>query len=343
MMKALSIDRPGSVSFTERTASLPGPGEVEVRIDFIGYCGSDLNSFRGKNPLVAYPRVPGHEISGTIASLGASGTSHLAPGQRVTVLPYFNCGHCRACRIGRPNACLNNQTLGVQREGALTERVCLPVGKVIPVEGIPARDVTLIEPLAVGFHAARRAEVTSEDLVVVLGCGVIGLGAALGVLNRGGTVIAVDLSAQKLETAKRLGIQHVIDASQEDVSARIAALTNNEGAPVVIEAVGAEETFRQAVDFAAQCGRVAYVGYAKNPVAYETRFFVMKEIDIRGSRGAELRDFHDVIAYLRAHPTIANLIVTRVAPLAEAAQAMIDWDADPGAYTKILIDVGDRS
>ncbi|MGO4676612.1 zinc-binding alcohol dehydrogenase family protein [Bosea sp. 2YAB26] len=342
-MKALSIDRPGSVSFTKRTASLPGPAEVEVRIDFIGYCGSDLNSFRGRNPLVAYPRGPGHEISGTIASLGASGTGQLVAGQRVTVLPYFNCGQCRACRLKRPNACLKNETLGVQREGALTERICLPVSKVIPVEGIPARDATLIEPLAVGFHAVRRAEVTSEDLVVVLGCGVIGLGAALGVLDRGGTVVAVDLSAKKLVTARRLGVQHVVDASREDVATRVAELTGGEGAPVVIEAVGAEETFRQAVEFTAQCGRVAYVGYAKNPVAYETRFFVMKEIDIRGSRGAELLDFHDVIAYLRANPTIGDVLVTRVVPLSEAAQAMIDWDADPGAYTKILIDVGDRS
>lgn len=342
-MRALSIDAPGALSFTEKAEALPRPGEVEVEIDFIGYCGSDLNSFRGKNPMVAYPRVPGHEISGRIRTLGASATGDLRPGQRVTVLPYFNCGHCRACRLQRPNACLNNQTLGVQREGALTERICLPVAKVIPVDGIPARDVTLIEPLAVGFHAARRAEVTAEDLVVVLGCGVIGLGAAVGVLDRGGSVIAVDLSAKKLETARRLGVQHTIDASREDVAARIADLTGEDGAAVVIEAVGAEETFRQAVDIAAQCARIAYVGYAKNPVAYETRFFVMKEIDIRGSRGAQLCDFEDVIAYLQRHPEVGDLVVTRVAPLAQAAQAMIDWDTEPGAYTKILIDVGDRS
>ncbi|RYE59038.1 MAG: sorbitol dehydrogenase, partial [Hyphomicrobiales bacterium] len=113
-MQALTILRPGEATLTEKPVPTPGPGEVAIDLAFVGYCGSDLTSYRGLNPLVSYPRVPGHEISGTIVELGA-GVEHLAPGTAVTVLPYFNCGTCRACRSGRPNACPNNQTMGVQR------------------------------------------------------------------------------------------------------------------------------------------------------------------------------------------------------------------------------------
>lgn len=337
-MKALAIRIPGELAFLEAPERAPGEGEAGLAVDFIGYCGSDLNSYRGLNPLVSFPRVPGHEISARVAALGP-GVDGLAVGQRVTVYPYFNCGTCRACRIGRANACLNNQTMGVQREGALVERVCLPVGKIVPLEGVSARDAALVEPLSVGFHAVRRGAATSGETVVVLGSGVIGLGATLGALHAGARVIAVDLSAQKLEVARKLGAAHGIDASKEDVAARVAELTGGEGAELVIEAVGTERTFRQSIDLAAQCGRVVYVGYAKNPVSYETRFFVQKEIDIRGSRNAERRDFDEVAAYLRAHPEAGDLIVTRIAPMAEAAQAMRDWDARPGDYTKIMIDV----
>ncbi|CAH1665489.1 zinc-binding alcohol dehydrogenase family protein [Chelatococcus asaccharovorans] len=338
-MKALSIDQPGALSFTALPWRPAGSGEIGIRIAYIGYCGSDLNSYRGKNPLVKYPRVPGHEISGVIETIGADVPEHFHVGQQVCVLPYFNCGTCNACRMGRPNACKHNETLGVQREGALTEFIAVPHGKVIPVDGLALRDLALIEPLAVGFHAVRRAEVAEGERVVVLGCGVIGLGAVLGAVTRGARVIAVDLAASKLAQAKALGAEDVIDASQIDVGDAVRALTGDDGPQVVIEAVGAEQTFTQSIDIVASCGRVVYVGYAKNPVTYETRFFLMKEIDIRGSRGAQLADFGDVITALKQRPEIGDLVVSRVAPFSEAADAMRAWDADPGAFTKILIDM----
>lgn len=338
-MKALRIDEPGKLSFCDLAKPAPGPGEVGVRIAYIGYCGSDLNSYRGLNPLVSFPRTPGHEIAGEIASLGADAPAHLRVGQSVTILPYFNCKRCNACRMGRPNACKNNETMGVQREGALTEFVCVPHEKIIPVDQMRLRDLALIEPLAVGFHAVRRAEIRAGERVVVLGCGVIGLGALLGALNQGAEVLMVDVSAAKLERARKLGAAAVVDASREDVAAAVARFGEEDGPQVVIEAVGATQTFQQAVDLVASCGRVVYVGYAKEKVAYETRFFLMKEIDIRGSRGSTRADFDDVIAYLRAHPHASDIIISRIAPFGEADKAMTDWNADPGAFTKILIQV----
>jgi 2-desacetyl-2-hydroxyethyl bacteriochlorophyllide A dehydrogenase len=338
-MRAISIDAPGRMSIVQIDAPRPGAGEVAVDLAYVGYCGSDLTSFRGLNPLVSYPRVPGHEISGTVAELG-KGVSDLATGQAVTILPYFNCGSCVACRSGRPNACCNNQTMGVQREGAMTSRVVVPRSKVIPVEGLPARDIALIEPCAVGFHAVDRASVSSGETVAILGCGMIGLGVLLGAVRRGARVIAVDLSERKLAVGRRLGASATILAGEEDVLAEMLRLTNGDGPQVVIEAVGADATFRQAIDIVAPCGRVVYVGYAKAPVTYDTKQFLLKEIDIRGSRGSTRADFEEVIDELGKRPEAGEEIVSRVVPFTEGPAAMERWHTDPGGAIKILIEMG---
>ncbi|HTM76593.1 MAG TPA: zinc-binding alcohol dehydrogenase family protein [Devosia sp.] len=337
-MKALSIDRPGTISTVDIAVPVPGPGEVLISVAYVGYCGSDLTSYRGLNPLVSYPRVPGHEIAGEVAGLGPE-VSGLNVGQAVTVLPYFNCGICNACRMGLTNACKHNQTMGVQREGAMTGKVVVPAGQVIPVDGMAQRDLALIEPCAVGFHAVRRARISAGETVVVLGCGMIGLGVILGAIRLGAKVIAVDLSAAKLAVAAKLGASATIDASSSDVLAEVRQLTGDDGPAVVIEAVGADVTFRQAIDLVGSCGRVVYVGYAKAPVSYDTKQFLLKEIDILGSRGAQRADFDAVIECLKARPGVGDLIVSKVVSLDEAGAAMTAWDADPGGFTKILIDV----
>lgn len=338
-MRTLCIDAPLQLSYGEMARPSPGPGEALVAISHIGYCGTDLNSYRGLNPLVTYPRVPGHEIAGVLKALGPGAPDGVRVGQRVTVLPYFNCKRCNACRMGRPNACKNNQTLGVQREGVLTEFACLPYEKIIPVDDLPLRTLALVEPIAVGFHGVRRADVAKGEKVVVLGAGVIGLGALIGAVEAGAEVLIVDLAERKLERARALGAAATVDASKENVAAAVARWAGEDGPQIVIEAVGAGETFTQAVDLVASCGRVVYVGYAKGKVAYETRFFLMKEMDIRGSRGSTIGDFHDVIAVLRRRPEIADIIVTRLASFDDALVAMTDWHADPGAFTKVMIEV----
>jgi threonine dehydrogenase-like Zn-dependent dehydrogenase len=211
----------------------------------------------------------------------------------------------------------------------------VPAAKVIAVEGLKQRDLALVEPCAVGFHAVHRAELKAGETVVVLGCGMIGLGVILGALRQGARVIAVDLSDAKLDIAKKLGAHEVINASS-DVKTRVAELAG-EGPDVVVEAVGAEATFLLAVDLVATAGRVIYIGYAKAPIAYETKVFITKELDIRGSRNAMRSDFDDVIDELRKRPDAGDLIVTRTATLAEAADALADWHARPGGFTKILV------
>lgn len=338
-MFAVCITSPGDISLVELPTPKPASDEIRIALSHVGYCGSDLSSFKGSNPLVSYPRVPGHELSGTIDMLGATVPNAFSIGQRVTVLPYFNCGNCFACRNGKPNACIANQTMGVQREGAMAEFACVHHAHVLPVEDLEPHELALIEPLAISFHAVGRGVPRPQEWVAVLGVGMIGLGIQLAAIAAGARVVAIDLSVKKLDLAHALGATAVIDASQVDVIAALMAITGEDGASLVFEAAGSPITFRSAIDMVSQTARVVYVGYTATPVEYETRKFVTKEINILGSRGATRADFTAATEYLRNNRRVAKAIVSKTVPLAEAPTAMREWMADPSSITKIIVSI----
>jgi threonine dehydrogenase-like Zn-dependent dehydrogenase len=337
-MKALMIESEGVSRLADVPARGVGPGEVLVKVRHVGLCGSDLNTFRGLNPLVELPRIPGHEIGGEIAAVGPGVPPAYAVGRRVVVMPYTSCGQCSSCRKGRTNACRYNRTLGVQQDGGLAEEIVLPHGKLILNETVAPRYLALVEPLSVGFHAVERGRVAAGDTVAVIGCGMIGMGAVIGAAQRGARVIAIDVNAQKAAYAGRFGATVGIDAGTRDVRARIDELTGGDGADVVIEAVGLPVTFTQAIDLAAYAGRVVYVGYSKAPVTYETRFFNLKELDIMGSRNATTTDFEAVIAYLETLGADAEGLISRVFPFAEAGDALPFWAGNPDTL-KVMVEV----
>lgn len=339
-MRALFITAPGKTEIREIPRPLPCADEVLLRVRLVGYCGSDLNTFRGKNPLVSLPRIPGHEIAATLEQAGPGVPAELKPGLNVTLSPYTNCGTCPSCRRSRPNACQFNQTLGVQRDGALTEFIVAPWRKLYRSDKLSLRELALVEPLTVGFHAAERGRVEAQDLVAVLGCGAIGLGAIAGAANRGAAVIAVDIDDAKLDLARRAGARHVLNSSREDLHERLQALAPG-GPDVIVEAIGLPQTFRAAVEEVSFTGRVVYIGYAKEPVSYETRVFVQKELDILGSRNA-LGDFAAVIRMLERGGFPVDAMVTKSVPLAQAGEALAEWDRNPAAVTKILVDLSYR-
>jgi len=337
-VKALLIESEGVSRFTDVARPQLGEGDVRIAVRHVGICGSDLNTFRGLNPLVELPRIPGHEIGGEIIETGAGVSSAYQPGQRVIVLPYTSCGTCSSCRKGRVNACRYNRTLGVQQDGGLAEEIVLPAEKMILNETLDPRFLALVEPLSVGFHAVARGRVSSSDRIVVLGCGMIGMGVVIGAVARGAEVIAVDLSAEKTALAKQFGARHTIDAGTEDVAARIVELTDDQGVDVAFEAVGLPETFRQAIDLAGFCGRVVYVGYAKAPVTYQTQMFNLKELDIMGSRNATRSDFDAVIAYLETIGDRAASLISKVIPFAEAEGALPFWDKNRDVL-KVIVEI----
>lgn len=339
-MKALFINAAGSTAYGEAPMPVPQPGEVLLSVKRLGYCGSDLNTFRGANPLVTYPRIPGHEIGAVIAEVTAGVPDTFKPGMEVTVVPYTTCGKCTSCRSGRVNACRHNQTLGVQRDGAFTEFITVPWQKLVRSGSLSLVEHTLVEPLSVGFHAVERGRVAAADTVLVFGCGMIGLGAIAGAaLLRGARVVAVDVDDTKLAMARKAGAAETINSKTENLHDKLQALTHGDGPNVAIEAVGLPATFRAAVDEVCFAGRVVYIGYAKEAVSYETKYFVMKELDIMGSRNATAQNFADVVRVLESRRYPVAETITRTVPFNEAGAALADWAANPGRITKIHVEV----
>ena len=337
-MKAIQITAPSEMKVVDIEKPVLNPGEVLVKIKYVGFCGSDLNTFLGRNPMVKLHVIPGHEVGAVIEATGEGVPASLKPGMNVTVNPYTNCGKCASCRNGRVNACEHNETLGVQRNGAMCEYVVLPWTKVIPAANISPRDCALIEPMSVGFHAVSRAQVTDIDTVMVIGCGMIGIGAIIRAALRGATVIAVDLDDEKLELAKRVGAHHTINSKAENVYERLLEITEGLGPDVVIEAVGSPATYIMAIDEVGFTGRVVCIGYAKTEIAFQTKYFVQKELDIRGSRNALPADFRAVIRYMEQETCPKDELISKIAKPETALKAMQEWAAAPGKVFRILVE-----
>ena len=338
-MKALQIVSAGNVRLVELEAPVPSSGEVLIRMVYVGFCGSDLNTFRGANAMAKPDVIPGHEIAAEIVSVGEGVPEEFKPGMRVTVDPYTNCGHCPSCRNFRPNACQHNETLGVQRDGAMREYICLPWQKIIPVGELGFKETALVEPMSVGFHAVSRAQVTDVDTVMVIGCGMVGLGAIVRASLRGATVIAADIDDGKLGIARSMGASFSVNTRSEDVHTRLQEITGGAGPDVVIEAVGSPVTYRMAVDEVAFTGRVTCIGYSKDDVCFTTKLFVQKELDIRGSRNALPDDFRAVIRYMEQGNCPVDTLVSDVVGFDGAQAALERWNSNPGAVFRILLEL----
>jgi len=340
-MKALLINKPGSIEVVDREKPKPGRNEVLIRLKYVGFCGSDLNTYLGKNPMVHYPRIPGHEISGEIVKMGINVPEGFSASDPVTIVPYTNCGRCPACRRNRACACQFNQTLGIQRDGAMQEYLAMPWQKVVKAPLLNALELAMVEPLTVGFHAIERGMVTGSDTVAVFGCGMVGTGAITGAARRGARVIAVDIDDHKLDLASDLGAHHTINFLSKNLHDELSKLTNGEGPDVIIEAAGNPLTYQAAINEVAFTGRILCIGYTGQEVSLATKLFVQKELDILGSRNATNDDFLAVISYLgNGTFPLEKMITMKIRPEA-AKDAINTWAEDPGKVMKILLNLNE--
>ena len=338
-MKALFLTQVGKSEVFEIDKPIPKSGEVLLKVEMVGFCGGDMNGFKGLFPLQEYPNILGHEVGAVIEELGEDVPSHLRIGSKVTLYPYLACGTCVACRKGRPNACKTNKTMGVRRPGAMTRFVCAPWQDLFVSDQLSVRELALAEPLTVGFHAVARGRVDSQDIVAVLGCGIVGLGAVAAAVNRHATVIAIDLDDAKLAIARKIGVANTINPSKENLHQRLQEITNGDGPDVIIEAVGSPSTYRSAVEEVAFLGRVVCIGYAKAPVEFNTSLFVQKEIEILGSRNCVGKsDFPEVLSYLEAKKFPVDDVISKVISIDEAPETLKSWAENPQGIIKIMID-----
>ena len=339
-MRAIVINEPGSVTLREMPMPVRGEGEALLRLLYGGICGSDLGSYRGANAYVSYPRVPGHEFSAEIVEIDDNDAG-LKPGMIVTCNPYFNCGTCYSCQRGLVNACTDNQTMGVQREGAFAEYITMPVARIYDGKGLPARTLAMIEPFCISHHGVSRANVQKGERVLVVGAGTIGVLAAVSAKAKGAEVTICDVAPDKLAYAyETFGLDHkLLSDTKENFDAGVHALTDGNGFDVTIEAVGLPQTFQNCIDAACFGGRVVLIGVSKQNI--DDFFFTIiqkKELNVYGSRNAMQSDFLELIELVKAGGVNLDKIITNEYALSDAPKAFEDFAANAGKMLKVAID-----
>lgn len=339
-MKAICIDEPGKVTIHEIEKPVPKEGEALLKLLYGGICGSDLGSYRGGNAYVSYPRIPGHEFSAEIVEIGENDKG-LKPGMIVTCNPYFNCGHCYSCERGLVNACTDNQTMGVQREGAFAEYITMPIERIYDGKGLSPEVLTLIEPFCISYHGVSRADVKPGDKVLVVGAGTIGVLAAVAAKAKGAEVTICDVAPAKLEYAyKTFGLDHqLLNSSAEALEKGVQELTGGNGFDVTIEAVGMPQTFQNCIDAVCFGGRVVLIGVSKRNI--DDFFFTIiqkKELNIYGSRNAMKKDFMELIDLVKAGGIDLQKIVTNTYKWTDAPKAFEEFDKNAGQMLKVVLD-----
>lgn len=297
-MKTLVCEQPGQFEYKEVNMPVIGEGEVLLKITRIGICGTDLHAYEGTQPYFNYPRILGHELAAEVAD--ANGHNEFSVGEAVTVLPYFSCGACIACRNGKTNCCATIQVCGVHRDGGMAEYFSVPAQYVIHGEGLSFDELALVEPLAIGAHGIRRANVQPGEPVVIIGAGPIGLGLMEFARIADALVIAVDINANRLAFCKEhLHVQHIIDASVNDVYRELKEITNGDMASVVIDATGNKNAMEAAFAYLAHGGRYVLVGLQKQELSFSHPEFHKREATLMSSRNATKADFAYVMQCMK--------------------------------------------
>ena len=333
-MKAIICERPRELAIVERPQPIRAAGEVKVRINRVGLCGTDFHIFTGNQPYLNYPRIMGHELAGEVAEV--DGDSKFAPGELVTINPYLPCGTCIACRKGKPNCCMNIRVMGVHIDGGMTEFVCVPEQAVIKVDGLTADQAAMVEFLSIGAHAVRRASLMAGERILVVGAGPIGVAAALFARLAGAEVWIVDTSAQRLEFARsNLGFDHA-HIADDTLSDGLASQTQNEGFDCVFDATGNGAAIERGFQFVAHGGRYVLLSVVKNNITFADPEFHKREMTLIGSRNATHEDFEYVIESIRTRKIPTDVLHTHSFQLQDMPTAVPDFLENIGSILKAI-------
>lgn len=298
-MKTLICTTPGNLEYNNRETPIATKGNAILKIRRIGICGTDLHAFEGTQPYFTYPRVLGHELSGELIDTGDAAGFEI--GELVSFIPYFYCGKCIACRTGKPNCCASINVCGVHSDGGMAEYLSVPAYSLLHGHGLTHDALALVEPLAIGAHGVRRADVKPGEFVLVIGAGPIGLGIMEFARVAGGTVIALDINDARLKFCKeKLNVQHIINATSLDIVGQLKQITNGDMPTVVIDATGNLKAINNAFQYLAHTGRYVLVGLQKGEINVSHPEFHKREATLMSSRNATREDFEHVISTMKS-------------------------------------------
>jgi len=317
----------------------PSRGEAQIKIKSLGLCGSDMAAYLGKSPLFVYPNVIGHEFSGEVVEINDS-EGKFEVGDRVTASPLFACGKCIACRRGYYNCCTSLKLMGVHMGGAAQNYINIPVRNLVKIPDMMTyQHAAVIEPMTIGYNAAvNRGNVQSDDFVVVLGCGTIGLSAIQACKANGATVLGVDIKDNNLKWARNLGADYVVNSEKEDLEAKVKEYSSGDLATLVIEAVGLSTLLRKAIDLMAPSGRIVIIGWSKEETLINTSALLLKEGAIIGSRNS--RDaFIPVIENISSGKFNVGAMITQKYDFEQGVEALSFWANNPEKVVKIILNI----
>ena len=295
-MKAVQIVKPNDLRIIDMDKpTIDAKNNVLVKIKAAGICGSDVGIYHGTNAAATYPRVIGHEIVGVVEEVGDN-AKKIKVGDRVIVDQVTACGTCYACRKGRPNVCEHLQVRGVHIDGGYREYMAVPESDVYVLpDSLSYQDAVMIEPTTIAVQCCSRAQLESEDTVMIIGSGALGSSILRIVkLYNPKAIIVTDIDDAKLEEAKKNGATYTINSLKEDVPAKAHELTDGYGPTVTIDAACVKGSLLTALQATGNAGRVITMGFSVAPTEVNQFVITSKELDVRGSR-LQNRKFQDVI------------------------------------------------
>lgn len=323
-MKTLTCTTPGTFEYSETEKPELQKDQAIIKIKRIGICGTDLHAFEGTQPFFNYPRILGHELSGELVAI--DGRTDFEIGEAVTFIPYFNCGECIACRMHKPNCCVKMQVCGVHVDGGMREYLSVPSRTLLHGEGLSYDELALVEPLAIGAHGVRRAEVQPGEFVLVIGAGPIGLGTMEFARIAGGQVIALDINNDRLNFCKeKLGVSHTINAISPDVTEQLSQITNGDMPTVVIDATGNQKAINNAIHYMAHGARFVLIGLQKGDLIFNHPEFHKRESTLMSSRNATIVDFEHVIQSMKAGLVKPTTYITHQVNFEEIKDNFESW------------------
>lgn len=339
-MKTVLINKPFEIAVTDTPKPEVKEGEALLKILYCGICGADVASYTGNQPFTTYPRIPGHEFSAEIVSIPENDKG-LKAGDIVTANPYFNCGECYSCRRGFVNCCTDNKTMGVQRDGSFCEYVAMPVERIYQGKGLSAKELALVEPFTIGYHAVNRAPVKSTDKVLVVGAGPIGLFALISAINKGAEVYVADILDGRLQKALEFGAKGVINSAKTDIKEEAMKITGGDGFDCCIEACGQSVTFLNCIDCCAFAGNIILIGNGKKETTFLHSILLKKELNVYGSRNSYPTDFKDVIDLISSGKVDVLKMVSDIYPMDRADEAFKALANNKGDLCKALVKIAD--
>ncbi|MEO6549072.1 MAG: zinc-binding alcohol dehydrogenase family protein [Ferruginibacter sp.] len=338
-MESLICTEPGTFEYnSKRHYPLVAPGHAIIKIKRIGICGTDLHAFKGTQPYFTYPRILGHELAGDLVI--SDGVEGFVAGEPITFIPYFNCGKCIACRHNKPNCCVDIKVCGVHIDGGMAEYLSVPSYSLVKSHGLGYDELALVEPLSVGAHGVRGANIKPGEFVLVIGAGPIGMGTMEFARIAGANVIALDINDQRLQFCKdRLKVNHAINGATEDALARLKEITSNDMPTVIIDATGSQKAINNALQYLAHGGRFVLIGLQKEAISFSHPEFHKRETTLMSSRNATREDFEHVIDSMKSGLVDPTTYITHRVQFEGLKDVFETWLAPETGVIKAMVEL----